>query len=236
MGDKWLKLPFNFDVDRLETDLKTAGQYKWIDHVNTRIYEGQWRAIPLRAVDGRIDNIAAVSTDAKEYKNTEALDRCPFFQEVINTMKCETTAVRLLSMGPGAKIKRHDDYPCGFKSGHARLHVPIMTNPDVKIFIADGPVFFGEGECWYMNAEYPHSLENLGDSPRVHLVIDCIVNPWLETIFTEAGYTEPVVNHKYGDPSINDENVALIIAELERDGDPVKLEMATKLRNLSLAG
>ena len=122
------------------------------------------------------------------------------------------------------------------KSGHAHLHIPILTNEDVRIFIDDGPVFFGAGECWYMNAEYPHSLEDLGKTPRIHLIIDCIVNPWLETIFTESGYTEPVVKHKYGDSSINDENVVLIIAELERDGDPVKLEMAKNLKELSLAG
>lgn len=228
-----MKLPLEFDVERLKADLQTANEYEWINHINTRIYDGDWQAVPLRSVDGRIDSIAAVSIESAEYQNTELLKRCPYFQQVINSLDCETTAVRLITMTPGTKVKRHDDYPCRFSSGHVRLHVPVMTNPDVEIFIDDEPVFFGEGECWYMNAEYPHSLENNGKTPRVHMVIDCTVNSWLEKMFIEAGHTEPVANNKYMDPAINDDNVEDIIYSLEQQGNPTALEMAANLKKLS---
>ena len=35
------------------------------------------------------------------------------------------------------------------------------------------------GETWYVNVNLPHSVENLGATDRVHLVIDAVVNDWI---------------------------------------------------------
>jgi len=44
------------------------------------------------------------------------------------------------------------------------------------------------GQCWYIDATLRHRLANRGDSDRVHLVLDCIVDDWLRARFDEAGY------------------------------------------------
>jgi hypothetical protein len=35
------------------------------------------------------------------------------------------------------------------------------------------------GEYWYLDFTLPHRVANRSDRSRIHLVIDCVVNPWL---------------------------------------------------------
>ena len=42
------------------------------------------------------------------------------------------------------------------------------------------------GEAWYLNFNLPHSVANRGTTDRIHLVIDCVMNPWLDAFFAEA--------------------------------------------------
>ena len=39
-----------------------------------------------------------------------------------------------------------------------------------------------EGECWYLRLSEPHRVINDGDTDRVHLVIDAIVDDWMRNI------------------------------------------------------
>ena len=41
-----------------------------------------------------------------------------------------------------------------------------------------------EGECWYLNFSLPHKVANNGDKDRIHLVVDCMLNHWLQTQLT----------------------------------------------------
>ncbi|MBK7307467.1 MAG: aspartyl/asparaginyl beta-hydroxylase domain-containing protein [Chitinophagaceae bacterium] len=40
-----------------------------------------------------------------------------------------------------------------------------------------------EGECWYMNFNLLHAINNNSSVNRVHLVIDALVNDWVKEIF-----------------------------------------------------
>jgi quercetin dioxygenase-like cupin family protein len=40
-----------------------------------------------------------------------------------------------------------------------------------------------EGESWYVNFNLPHRVLNLGETARVHLVLDCVLNDWLRSQF-----------------------------------------------------
>ena len=35
------------------------------------------------------------------------------------------------------------------------------------------------GECWFIDPAFPHSVRNRGESPRIHLVIDCVINDFV---------------------------------------------------------
>ncbi|MEM7132596.1 MAG: aspartyl/asparaginyl beta-hydroxylase domain-containing protein [Chloroflexota bacterium] len=151
---------------------------EWIAHYSTKDYEGTWTIAPLRAPAGL--STAIWSTPMPEiFQNTEILERCAYFQEVIATIECVTTSVRLMKLDPGAEIKEHED---SLGEDEARLHVPILTNPNVDFYLEGERVEMAAGSCWYLDFTKPHRVVNNGAEPRVHMVIDCIRNDWLNGI------------------------------------------------------
>ncbi len=223
---RYLRLPFLFDVRRLECDLENIDEEMWMAHVNTTAYTGEWRCVPLRSVDGRSDHILSLS--GMHYDDTAILERCTYFREVIDNFECEKLSVRLMAMAPGSRILMHRDHGTSFEDGVVRLHVPIITAPEVLFTVADEDVHFAAGHAWYLNANCPHGVTNESTRPRIHLMLDCIANPWLERVFMEAGF-EPDEKPKYGDPSITDDNVAEVIAGLHALGTPAGRKLAAQM-------
>ncbi|MDX8399823.1 MAG: aspartyl/asparaginyl beta-hydroxylase domain-containing protein [Gallionellaceae bacterium] len=156
------------------------------------------------------------------------LERCPYFREVMDTFECEKTSVRLMALGAGSRIKMHTDRGTSVEDGMARLHVPIVTSPEICFSIEDEEVHFSAGDAWYLNANCLHGVRNDSPHPRIHLMMDCPVNPWLEKLFLDAGF-EPDDKPKYGDASINDDNVTEIIANLEAMESDTGKQMAQRL-------
>jgi hypothetical protein len=64
------------------------------------------------------------------------LSRSPYLREVLTTFRCPLQAVRLMKLNVGAIIKEHTDAELYFEAGEARIHMPIITHPDVE-FIVD---------------------------------------------------------------------------------------------------
>jgi Mg/Co/Ni transporter MgtE len=69
------------------------------------------------------------------------------------------------------------------------------------------------GEAWYTNVNLPHSVENKGQTNRVHLVIDCIRNEWSDELFKSMGYD--FSQEKEIEESFSKSEVLRIIEELE---------------------
>ncbi|MBA2672881.1 aspartyl/asparaginyl beta-hydroxylase domain-containing protein [Ramlibacter sp.] len=181
----YLKLPLAFDVPRMRQELDAIGTEAWIGHFNTGDYEGGWRCVPLRSVDGRADNILPI--EGARYADTAWLERCPYLREVIDSFQCEKTSVRLMSLEPGALIREHRDPGTALEQGVTRVHVPIATTPDTIFRIEGEVVHFAAGHAWYLNASCLHGVENRSAAARVHLMLDCVTNPWLEAMFVAAG-------------------------------------------------
>lgn len=211
MKTRYLRLPFRFDLARLRADLDAIAPGEWLDHHNTAAYSKGWRCVPLRSVRGRSDHI--VAQDSAEYADTPILARCPFFRLVMDTFECEKLSVRLMAMAPGTRIHMHYDTGTSFERGVARIHVPIVTAPEVLFMVEDEEVHFDAGQAWYLNADCLHGVRNDSALNRVHLMLDCVVNPWLEHLLAETGFT-PEEKPRYGDPAINDGNVDAVIARL----------------------
>jgi hypothetical protein len=177
-----LKFPFTFDPQRLRADLALIADDEWLPHFNTSYYSGDWSGVSLRSVGGK-STLYPDPTATGGYLDTEVLARLPYIQEVLSTLQCETESVRLLRLGPGARVREHRDYMLGYEDGVTRLHIPIMTGAEVGFYLKGERVEMKEGECWYLNFNEPHSVENNGTTDRVHLVVDCLLNDWLRTFF-----------------------------------------------------
>lgn len=180
------KLPFFFDPDRLKTDLAQFTFDDWVPHFNKPYYEGEWSGIALRSVGGMDGRLYPDPSAQHAYADTPTLARCPYMQEVLGTFECPLEAVRFLKLRAGSSIREHKDYNLGYEDGEIRIHVPIITNPDVEFYLNQQRVMMSEGECWYINTNLPHRVVNRSTADRIHLVIDCVVNEWVDTLFATA--------------------------------------------------
>lgn len=193
-----VRLPLRFDSFRLQKDLSLIAEDLWTAHFNTQCYDGDWAGVALRGTSGATHPILALHSapDATEWDDTDAMKRCEYFNEVLAAFQCQLQTVRLLKLGPGTVIKEHCDHALGIEDGVARIHIPILTNPDVEFVLNNQRVVMKEGECWYMNFNLPHHVANKGRSDRVHLVLDCTVNDWLRNVLVQSVETD---QEKYQD-------------------------------------
>jgi hypothetical protein len=83
-------------------------------------------------------------------------------------------------LAAGSRIHEHNDHDLMAESGVARIHVPVTTNPGVTFVLNGTPVAMAPGEAWYLRLSDPHAVRNEGPSDRVHLVLDVVVDTWLE--------------------------------------------------------
>lgn len=226
----WLRLPLRFDVVRMQRDSDQFAVGEWIHHFNTGAYDQGWSCVPLRSADGQAGHIMPI--DGAAYAGTPQLARCPCLREVLASFACEIRAARLMALAPGAVIRAHRDGGTSLADGLIRIHIPIHTSPQVLFSIDGETVHFTAGHAWYMDASCLHAVRNDGTAPRIHLVLDCVTNAWLETLFASAGFV-PKAAHKYGDPSINDGNVRAVIAQLRLSPSPASLALASQLSGLA---
>lgn len=180
------KLPFMFDVARLQADLAQVEQEPWANHINKRIYQGEWSALPLRAIKDFALPTVAFHSPEDEYEDHPLLERCPYYREVLESFKTDLKVARLLKLTPGSKIDPHTDMDLAFEDGLARIHVVVATNSGVTFTHASGEYHMEAGECWWADFDKSHGFVNDGATDRVHLVIDMVINPWLAEIIEQA--------------------------------------------------
>lgn len=178
---KYLKFPFQFDIGKLKEELSIILTSKWVSHFNTRGYDGEWTSLALYAKDGDENNIFAWNEGA--LSETQILQSSPYIKEVIHQFQCPIISARLLKLSKGAYIKPHSDHQLGYEDGNFRIHVPITTHSKVAFILDDVRLDMNEGECWYTNVNYTHSVANRGSIDRVHLVVDYKRNDWSDELF-----------------------------------------------------
>lgn len=95
----------------------------------------------------------------------------------------------------GGELTRHADITdrqAGVKDGRIiRLHVPIVTNPQVlfSAWTARGArldVRFPTGALCYLDQRKPHTAINAGSTDRIHLVVDAFANDDLRSLIRRA--------------------------------------------------
>src|SRR6266480_787159 len=130
-----VKLPFAFDPASLRSDLDQIRPDEWITHFNKEYHDGGWMGLPLRAPRGSARNLIVPPHAHADFADTDLLERCPAARAVLSVFQSAIGSARFLKLVPGAKIKEHTDYGLSFESGRARIHVPIVTNPQVLFFL-----------------------------------------------------------------------------------------------------
>ncbi|HEX8574397.1 MAG TPA: aspartyl/asparaginyl beta-hydroxylase domain-containing protein [Allosphingosinicella sp.] len=188
VGPDRLRLPLAFDPERLSADLDALEESDWVEHPARQNYEGAWSAVPLRAPAGETHPIRLIFADptAAAFVDTPWLDRLPYIKQVVRAFRCPLKTARLMRLAPGSRIKEHCDPGLDAKTGEARLHVPLRTSAEAEFRVNGTRVEMKAGSVWYLRLVDPHSAFNGGREPRINLVIDAVVNPWLERMLSEA--------------------------------------------------
>lgn len=173
------KLPFSFDAVKIKEELLQFSKTEYSDIYNPSVtLETLWLKHfiePRRITDDEI-----------VFEPNDALNKCPYLLSIFKTFNCRVETFRVHTLDPQASIKPHRDIGYSIEYGKVRLHIPIQTNDKVDILLENKRVPMKEGECWYCNFHILHEVHNRSDQPRVHLILDCIVNDWLEEMFEQA--------------------------------------------------
>jgi hypothetical protein len=219
------RLPFQFDEARLLRDLRIADDFAWTAHFNRNDYEGEWSGLALRSASGRTDDIFAHPDPNQCYRATALLGRCDYFREVFEMLAFNIRGARLLSLSPNSVIKAHRDRGLGYEFGEFRLHIPIATSRAVSFWVDEIAIPMSAGECWYLNFDRLHRVENASTARRVHLVVDGVRDDTSDKVFLAAGV--PVVAGY--DDGLDDEAKARMLDSLRRLDLPAARELIERL-------
>jgi len=178
-----VRLPRDYDVELLQRDLRTLQEVQRAPQPGP-YHKGEWTGIALYSMGGKQSTFpSAAGTD--QYQETEELQRAPYFRQILRELECPKEVVRILFLPPDGHIKDHFDFHTSFQFGLLRLHIPIVTHPDV-VFLIDGQrMSWNAGELWYGDFSKVHSVKNNSPVVRVHMVIDVQINEFVLSLFPE---------------------------------------------------
>jgi hypothetical protein len=101
-----------------------------------------------------------------------ALNVCPGLAGAIAGQPSRVLDACLKLLGPGGFVHEHRDLTGASPLGVVRLHVPIVTHPDVEFYVSGMRLFLRAGEAWILDTSYRHRVANRSPVQRVHLVVD----------------------------------------------------------------
>lgn len=165
VNQPFLQLPVMFCADTLAAEVEKLPQSAWQPHPTGFVGN---EAVRLVTPSGE-------PTDALRgpMAPTENLLACPYLMEIMAELGGVWGRSRLMGLGPGADVPSHVDVHYYWHT-HLRIHIPITTNSGVHFTCDDETVHMAKGECWVFDSFRRHSVQNLGDQRRVHLVLDTV--------------------------------------------------------------
>jgi hypothetical protein len=161
----FLKLPIRFSAEALAEEARAFPRSAWRPHPTG--FPGN-EAVRLVSPGGQpTDSIIGPMGP------TEELLRSPYTMEVMSELGGVWGRSRLMGLGPGAEVPPHIDCHYYWVT-HLRIHIPVVTNPDVIFICGEEAVHMEPGECWVFDSFQPHAVRNGGSQQRVHLVLDTV--------------------------------------------------------------
>jgi hypothetical protein len=161
----FVKLPVRFSAERLEAEIRALPASAWLPHPQG--FAGN-EAVPLVSPNGEMTNGFEGPMGP-----TEALRACPYIMEIMREIGAVWGRSRLMGLAAGADVPSHVDLRYYWRT-HMRLHIPVITNPDVEFTCGDETVHMAAGECWIPDTFRRHTVRNGGPDQRIHLVLDTV--------------------------------------------------------------
>ncbi len=95
-------------------------------------------------------------------------DICAMYPSGATVVRCQ-----IAKLLPGGTIGRHQDISPLLRASH-RIHLPLITWPEVVFYIDDQPFVFETGYAFELNNQKFHEVRHLGTKDRYHLIFDLL--------------------------------------------------------------
>ncbi|MEM7569311.1 MAG: aspartyl/asparaginyl beta-hydroxylase domain-containing protein [Pseudomonadota bacterium] len=161
----FIKLPIQFDVEKLRADLEAISDDAWRGH-NTG-FAGNTACLLVTPYDGDPEGFFG------QLEPTADLKGAAYFQTVLKSFQTVVGRTRLMRLSPGAAVPRHTDVNYYWRH-RIRVHVPIQTQPEVLFTSGKDSIHMAAGEAWVFDNWRQHTVENGSTQDRIHLVFDTV--------------------------------------------------------------
>ena len=159
------RLPVRFDVNRLRAEVEALPADAWSQHPSE--YQGNTAA--------RLITVGGAQNDftAGEMLPTPALTASPYLQQVLASFGTVWSRSRLMRIEGGGSVPQHSDMNHHWFY-RVRVHIPVITRPEVRFHCADQSVHMAAGETWIFDNWREHKVLNPTTDARIHLVADTV--------------------------------------------------------------
>lgn len=170
------RLPVSVDLTLLLQALAQIDSTAWTAHFNTGYYQGDWSGVALIApADAWVELGPGSGAAVKRQAWIEDVR----WATALSGLDLDIRTARLLRLGPCGRIHEHRDYDLDGPEADRRLHIPLLSPPEVDFMLDGQRIPMQAGELWFLDLARRHSVDNWGSAERVHLVLDCRPNDWL---------------------------------------------------------
>jgi uncharacterized protein (TIGR03032 family) len=166
LAQPFFQVPLAFDAFRLRTEIEQFAADDWRPHPQG--HPGNW-ALPLIACGGDVTNEGV----AGAMLPTPHLGRCPYIRQVMAAIEAPLGRSRLMKLDARAEATPHVDTNYYWME-RVRVHVPVVTFPEVEFQCGDAATHMNPGECWIFDTWRRHNVLNPTPYERTHLVIDTV--------------------------------------------------------------
>lgn len=167
---EFIKLPIRFDAERLLAEVLQFDEADWLPHPQG--HPGN-SALPLIAAYGDPKNDATKGS----MQPTAHLDRCLYLQQVLGAFQTVIGRTRLMRLESNAEATPHIDTNY-YWFQRVRVHVPVLTYPEVRFLCAERSLHMAAGEAWIFDTWQTHNVVNPKPTRRIHLVADTVGSPF----------------------------------------------------------
>ena len=161
------RLPIRFDAAKLREEIEAVPASAWSAHPSG--YAGNSALRLITAHGGANDDVTG------PMRPTAALQACPYLQQVLGSFGVVWSRSRLMKLGAGGKVPQHSDVDYHWYY-RVRIHIPVITFPEVKFHCGGQTVHMAAGESWIFDNWRQHSVDNDASQDRIHLVADTMGN------------------------------------------------------------
>lgn len=162
---EFIQLPLSFDTERLAEEVQALPLHAWQAHPTG--YAGN-TATPLISVNGEANDIFS-----GPMAETPWLKRCPYLRQVLASFQVVLGRSRLMGLAGGSEVPWHSDVNYHWFT-RVRIHVPIITFPEVMFHCHDQVINMKAGQAWVFDNWKAHKVVNPTGSLRIHLVADTV--------------------------------------------------------------